>query len=162
MTTQLYITPSEHRPGWDSYFMEMAVMVASRATCLRRSVGAVIVSPEKAVLSTGYNGSPRGTKHCAERGGCLRQQMGLASGFRHELCYGSHAEQNAVAQAAMTGVSLRGATCYATLMPCNACLKSLINAGVARVVYMGSYDDEIVKNLTAESGIIWEQYRDTE
>ena len=92
------------RPDNDEYFMEMAFLVAKRSTCLRRRVGAVIVR-DKHVISTGYNGSPKGTRHCEELG-CIRQQLNVPSGTRHELCRGVHAEQNAITQAAYFGVHL--------------------------------------------------------
>jgi dCMP deaminase len=123
----------------DAYFMEIAAVVAKRSTCLRRQVGAVLVK-DKHILATGYNGAPKGLVHCSETG-CLRQQMGVPSGERHELCRAVHAEQNAIAQAALHGVSGEGSTLYCTLSPCSLCAKLLINAGVKRVVYAGAYMD---------------------
>ena len=123
----------------DAYFMEIAYVVAKRSTCLRRQVGAVLVK-DKHILATGYNGAPKGLKHCSETG-CLRQQMGIPSGERHELCRAVHAEQNAIAQAALHGVSVEGSTLYCTLSPCSLCAKLLINAGVKRVVRDGAYAD---------------------
>ena len=126
-------------------------MVSSRSTCMRRKVGAVIVK-EKRVLSTGYNGSPKGTKHCEELG-CIRVQMNVPSGTRHELCRGVHAEQNAVTQAAYFGVSVDGATIYTTTYPCSMCAKILINAGIKEIVYSEGYSDDLSKELLTEAGI---------
>ncbi len=139
------------RPGNDEYFMEMAFLVAKRSTCLRRRVGAVVVR-DKHVISTGYNGSPRGTLHCEELG-CIRQQMNIPSGTRHELCRGVHAEQNAVAQAAYFGTSVKDATIYTTTYPCSMCAKILINAGIKEVVYAEGYVDDLSKKLFAETDI---------
>ena len=121
------------RPDNDTYFMSMAELVATRSTCLRRNVGAVIVK-EKRVLSTGYNGAPKGLKHCAEVG-CVRQQNNVETGTRHELCRGVHAEQNAVIQAAYFGVSIKDGTIYTTNFPCVMCAKILVNAGITEVVF---------------------------
>ncbi len=139
------------RPGNDEYFMEMAFLVAKRSTCLRRRVGAVVVR-DKHVISTGYNGSPRGTFHCEELG-CIRQQMNIPSGTRHELCRGVHAEQNAVAQAAYFGTSVKDATIYTTTYPCSMCAKILINAGIKEVVYSEGYVDDLSKKIFAETDI---------
>ena len=139
------------RPSNDEYFMEMAQLVSSRSTCLRRKVGAVIVK-EKRVLSTGYNGSPKGTKHCEELG-CIRVKMNVPSGTRHELCRGVHAEQNAVTQAAYFGVSVDGATIYTTTYPCSMCAKILINAGIKEIVYSEGYADDLSKDLLEEAKI---------
>ena len=139
------------RPSNDEYFMEMAQLVSSRSTCLRRKVGAVIVK-EKRVLSTGYNGSPKGTKHCEELG-CIRVKLNVPSGTRHELCRGVHAEQNAVTQAAYFGVSVDGATIYTTTYPCSMCAKILINAGIKEIIYSEGYADDLSKDLLEEAGI---------
>lgn len=139
------------RPSTDQYFMDMARLVASRSTCLRRTVGAVIVK-DKHVLSTGYNGAPRGTRHCEETG-CIRIQMNIPSGTRHELCRGVHAEQNAVAQAAYFGISVNGATIYTTTFPCSLCAKILINSGIAEIVYDEGYVDDLSKEILAETKI---------
>jgi dCMP deaminase len=137
------------RPDNDAYFMSMAELVSSRSTCLRRQVGAVIVK-EKRVLSTGYNGAPKGIKHCAEVG-CVRQQNNVESGTRHELCRGVHAEQNAVIQAAYFGVSIKDASIYTTNFPCVMCAKILINAGIREVVYRDDYIDELSRGILNES-----------
>lgn len=145
------------RPSNDEYFMEMAQLVSSRSTCMRRRVGAVIVK-EKRVLSTGYNGSPKGTKHCEELG-CIRVKMNVPSGTRHELCRGVHAEQNAVTQAAYFGVSVDGATIYTTTYPCSMCAKILINAGIKEIVYSEGYADDLSKDLLQEAGIKIREYK---
>jgi len=139
------------RPSWDSYFLEIATVVASRSTCLRRKVGAVLVK-ERRLLTTGYNGAPVGLEHCLQRG-CLRQEKGIPSGERHELCRGLHAEQNAIIQAALHGVSIKGADLYCTNYPCSLCAKMLINAGVKRIVLQGHYPDELARQLFAEAEI---------
>ncbi len=138
------------RPSWDSYFMGIARLVAGRSTCLRRSVGAVLVR-DKHILSTGYNGAPRGLAHCAELGGCYREMHGIPSGQRHEVCRGAHAEQNAIAQAARFGVETDGATLYITNHPCVICAKILINAGIARIVYAEGYPDELAAAILEEA-----------
>ena len=124
---------------------------------LRRRVGAVIVR-DKHVISTGYNGSPRGTKHCEELG-CIRQQMNIPSGTRHELCRGVHAEQNAITQAAYFGTSVANATIYTTTFPCSMCAKILINAGITEVVYADGYVDDLSKKLFAETNIKVREYK---
>ncbi|MGI6575446.1 MAG: deoxycytidylate deaminase [bacterium] len=129
------------RPGWDNYFMQIAQVVASRSTCLRRQVGAVLVR-ERHILTTGYNGAPAGMAHCADMG-CLRAELDVPAGERHELCRGLHAEQNAIIQAAVHGISICGSTLYVTHQPCVVCSKMLINAGIKRIVYGGSYPDNL-------------------
>jgi dCMP deaminase len=146
------------RPSNDQYFMDMAHLVSTRSTCIRRQVGAVVVK-DKRVLATGYNGSPKGTAHCEDLG-CIRDQMHIPSGTRHELCRGVHAEQNAVAQAAYFGTSIKDATIYTTTFPCSMCAKILINAGIAEVVYCDSYVDDLSKRLFAETNIILRKYPD--
>lgn len=140
------------RPGWDSYFLALALVASTRSTCLRRRIGAVLVS-ENRILATGYNGSPAGTRHCTEIG-CLRQQQGVPSGERHEICRGSHAEMNAFAQAASAGTSVCGCTVYCTHEPCSICSKLMINAGCARVVYMYPYPDALSRELRDEASIV--------
>jgi dCMP deaminase len=139
------------RPDWDSYFMEIAQIVSKRSTCKRRSVGALIVK-EKRILSTGYNGAPTGLKHCIEAG-CLREKLNIASGERHELCKGLHAEQNAVIQAAHHGVSISSAHIYSTHLPCSICIKMIINAGITKVFYANGYPDSLSMEIIEESGI---------
>ena len=140
------------RPTWDEYFMEMAELAAKRSTCLRRNVGAVIVKDKRA-LATGYNGAPSGVKHCSEIGGCLREQLKVPSGERHELCRALHAEQNAIIQAAKTGNSIEGATIYITHQPCVICAKMLINAGIKRIVVKEGYPDDMSKKILEEAGL---------
>jgi dCMP deaminase len=130
----------------------MAMMAATRSTCIRRQIGAVIVSGNR-ILATGYNGSPAGARHCEEIG-CLRQQLGIPSGERHEMCRASHAEMNAIAQAAASGTAIAGCTLYSTHEPCSICSKLLINAGCRRIVFMHPYPDELSAGLRAEAGII--------
>jgi dCMP deaminase len=139
------------RPSWDEYFMHITREVAKRSTCLRRHVGAVIVQ-DKRILTTGYNGPPRGLAHCDEVG-CVRQQMSVPSGERTELCRGLHAEQNAIIQAALHGVRIAGSDIYITLQPCVLCAKMLINAGIRRIVYDGDYPDELSRRMLDEAGI---------
>ncbi|MBL8047625.1 MAG: cytidine/deoxycytidylate deaminase family protein [Chthonomonas sp.] len=138
------------RPSWDTYFMDIAHLVATRATCPRRSVGAVIVR-DRRILCTGYNGAPRGMSHCPPNGpthewpeGCL-----LAGHCQRAL----HAEQNALLQAAMIGIPCAGATMYVTCQPCNSCAKMIINAGIERVIYEGDYPDAFSLELFRESGL---------
>ncbi len=139
------------RPTWDEYFMKITNLVAERSTCMRRMVGATIVKDKK-IVSTGYNGAPKGLKHCLEIG-CLREEMGIPSGERHELCRGAHAEQNAIIQAAGSGTNLDGATMYCTDSPCSTCTKMIINSGIRRLVLGKKYPDELGEKLISESGI---------
>ena len=122
---------AKSRPDWDQYFMEIAKVVSTRSTCLRRSVGAVIVK-NRQIVATGYNGTPKDLPHCAEVG-CLREQLNVPSGKMHELCRGIHAEQNAVVQAAYHGVSVNGGTVYCTHQPCVVCTKILIIPALIRI-----------------------------
>ena len=138
------------RPGWEDYFMEIARVVSTRSTCLRRQVGAVVVK-NRQILATGYNGVPRGLRHCSERG-CLREQLGVPSGERHELCRGLHAEQNAIIQAAYHGVAIEGAEIYCTHQPCVVCAKMLVNADVATVYFAGPYPDALAMEVFEEAG----------
>lgn len=131
--------------------MKITRLVAERSTCLRRKVGAIIVR-DKRIISTGYNGAPKGLGHCLEIG-CLREQMGIPSGERHELCRGAHAEQNAIIQAAGSGASMEGATMYCTDSPCSTCTKMIINAGIKRLVLGKRYPDELGEELIEEAGI---------
>lgn len=147
----------QDRPSWDSYFMQIAHLVKTRATCPRRSVGALIVR-DKRILCTGYNGAPRGLPHCPELGpthewptGCLRAGHCIRA---------LHAEQNALLQAAMLGVPCQGATMYVTCQPCNNCAKMIINAGIERVIYEGDYPDEFSLELFRESRMEVFRYRE--
>ncbi len=141
----------ENRPSWDEYFLEAAYLVAKRSTCLRRKVGAVLVKGKR-ILATGYNGAPSGIKHC-EVTGCLREQLKVPSGERHELCRGLHAEQNVILQAALYGVSVEGSTLYITNAPCSICAKMIINAGIKEIVYSDSYPDEMAESFLKEARI---------
>jgi dCMP deaminase len=145
------------RPSWDEYFMEIARLVVSRSTCLRRQVGAVLVKDKK-ILATGYNGAPSGLPHCLDVG-CLRDELKIPSGERHELCRGLHAEQNAIIQAAYYGVSINGATLYCTNLPCIICTKMLINAGIQRVVFEEGYADSLARQMWEESNVTVEQFQ---
>lgn len=138
------------RPGWDQYFMNIANVVATRSTCLRRQVGSIIVM-DKRILASGYNGAPAGLKHCLEIG-CLREKQGVPSGQRHELCRGLHAEQNAIIQAAVHGIAIKGAVYYVTHQPCVLCAKILINAGIEKIVFQGEYPDSMSLALFEEAG----------
>ncbi|MEA3507660.1 MAG: cytidine/deoxycytidylate deaminase family protein [Synergistota bacterium] len=142
---------TEARPGWDAYFMSIAAVVSTRSTCLRRKVGAVIVK-DRRIISTGYNGAPRGVLHCAETG-CLREKLGIPSGERHEICRGSHAEVNAIAQAAAVGASTSGGALYCTHEPCSFCTKAVINAGLVKIVFVRTYPDELARMLRDEAGM---------
>ena len=137
------------RPSWDEYFMKITKVVSERATCVKRGVGAVIVKDNR-ILSTGYNGAPKGMKHCNDAG-CIRKEMNVPSGQRHELCRGLHAEQNAIIQAAWHGVKIEGGTMYCTYQPCVICVKMMLNAGLVRLVYSGSYPDELAIAMITES-----------
>jgi dCMP deaminase len=148
------------RPSWETYFMDITILVAKRTTCTRRAVGAVIVK-DKRILSTGYNGAPSGIRHCAEVG-CLREKLNVQSGMRHELCRGIHAEQNAIIQAAYHGVSVKGASLYCTTQPCSICAKMLINAGITMIYYRSDYADELARDMLAEAGIGMIQISGTE
>ena len=142
----------EDRPTLDEYFMKMAHLISERSTCLRRRVGAVIVD-DKRVITTGYNGAPKGLEHCSVTG-CIREKMKVPSGERHELCRGVHAEQNAINQAAVFGVSVKGSTMYITNNPCSVCSKMVLNAGIVEVVYQGEYKDELAIQLLTEGEIM--------
>jgi len=129
--------------------MKITADVSERATCIKRKVGAIIVKDNR-ILSTGYNGAPKGMDHC-EAVGCIRIEMHVPSGQRHELCRGLHAEQNAIIQAAVHGVKIDGSTMYCTYQPCVICVKMMINAGIKRLVFSGTYPDELAANMIVES-----------
>lgn len=139
---------------WDDRFMEMAELVSTWASCYKanRKIGAVIVK-NKRVMTTGYNGAPAGVKTCVERGECLREKLGIPSGTKHEICYATHAEQNAIIQAAKLGVSIDGATLYCTHQPCTICTKMIINSGIRKVIYREGYPDEFSMEILKEAGI---------
>lgn len=131
--------------------MEIAHVVAKRSTCVRRQIGAIVVK-DKRILTTGYNGAPSGLPHCFELG-CMRDKLGIESGTRHELCRALHAEQNAIMQAALYGVSTKGSTLYCTHQPCSLCAKAIINSGVTRVVFQGDYPDDFALEMLGQAEI---------
>ncbi len=137
--------------------MRLAYLVSTRATCTRRKVGAVIVK-DRRVLATGYNGPPKGLVHC-DVTGCIRENLNIPSGERHELCRGLHAEQNAIIQAAVHGVSIRNSTIYVTNHPCVVCAKMIINAEIKEIVYAEGYPDDLAQLILLESGIKLRQYK---
>ena len=144
---------------WDERMMGMAKLVSTWSSCYKvnRKVGAVIVK-DKRILTTGYNGAGSGISSCVDRGFCLREQMNIPSGTRHEICYAVHAEQNAIIQAAKLGVSVQGATLYCTHQPCSICAKMIINAGIKRVVYKYGYPDEFSMSLFKQAEVTVEKY----
>ena len=146
----------DNRPSWQQYFMQMAYLAASRSTCLRRAVGAVLVRDNQ-IISTGYNGSPKGVPHCAEVG-CLREQLKVPSGEKHELCRGVHAEQNAIIQAAINGSSTRGTALYCTHQPCSICARLIINAEIGTVYISEAYPDALGEQLFKEAGTLLIQF----
>jgi len=143
------------RPSWETYFMSITKLVAKRSTCRRRSVGAVLIK-DKRILATGYNGAPSGIQHCIDIG-CLREEMAVASGERHELCRGIHAEQNAIIQAALHGVSIKDAILFCTNLPCSICTKMIINAGIKKIYYQAGYADPMSMEMLKAANIetIW-------
>ena len=144
---------------WDSRFMQMAHVIAQWTSCYRpgRAIGAVIVK-DKRIMTTGYNGAPQGLRTCRERGECMRERLGIASGTRAELCYAIHAEQNAIIQAAKLGINIDGGTLYCTHQPCSVCAKMIINAGIKRVVYEQGYPDEFSLEIFREAGTLLEKF----
>jgi len=142
---------NHERPSHDEYFMEIARVVAKRSTCLRIHVGAVIVKDGQ-IMSTGYNGAPRGLEHCLDIG-CIREKENIAHGTRHEMCRAVHAEQNAIIQAAIHGVSIEGATVYCTHQPCILCTKMIINGKIKRVVFQNGYPDEMSVKFLKQANI---------
>jgi dCMP deaminase len=145
---------------WDNRFMDVAKLVAGWSSCVRdnRQVGCVIVK-NKRILTTGYNGAPSGVENCAERGVCMREELNIPSGQQQEKCYATHAEQNALIQAARQGVSVDGATVYCTHQPCAICSKLMINAGIKRIVYGESYPDTFSVDLLKEACVALEKMK---
>lgn len=139
------------RITWDDYFMKMAYLATERSTCLRRQVGAVLVKDNK-VIATGYNGACRKTVDCLELG-CLRDELGIPSGTRAEICRAVHAEQNAIIQAALSGASTKGATMYCTHSPCIICAKMMVNAEITRSVINEKYSESDYVELFKQAGI---------
>ncbi|MCL2798281.1 MAG: dCMP deaminase family protein [Firmicutes bacterium] len=137
---------------WDKRFMDVAKLVSGWSSCIRegRQVGCVIAK-NKRIITTGYNGASSGIENCAERGACMRTEMGIQSGTRHEMCYAAHAEQNAIVQAARLGVSVDGATLYCTHQPCAICSKLIINSGISRIVYEHPYPDDFAVSMLKEA-----------
>lgn len=144
---------------WDKRFMKMADLISEWSSCYKanRAIGSVIVK-DKRIMTTGYNGAPAGMRTCKERGKCLRQELGIASGTRAELCYAIHAEQNAILQAAKLGISIDGATLYCTHQPCSVCAKMIVNAGIRRVVFREGYPDDFSLEIFGEAGVLLEKY----
>lgn len=148
----------QERPGWDEYFLDIAHVVARRSNCRRRQVAAVIVV-DRRIVSTGYNGTPRGIRNCFE-GGCPRCASDVASGHQLGDCICCHAEENAIVQAAYHGISVRGGTLYCTVSPCLLCAKMIINAGIVEVVYEHEYHlSDQTRALLREAGVRCRQYR---
>lgn len=149
------------RIDWDSYFIEIAKVVAKRASCFRRQVGAVIVK-DNSIISTGYNGAPKGVLDCFESNECMRDKNNIESGKNYEVCMSLHAENNAITQCASNGVSCKGGTIYITHSPCSMCLKQIINAGIKRIVSIEKYPDELTDRLIKMADIEFVLYKDKE
>lgn len=130
------------RLSWDSYFMVLAKMAASRSTCLSRPTGAVIVQ-DKQVLATGYNGSLPNQPHCIDSGVCFRRSQNVGEEVKYDTCLSSHAEANAIALAAKQGIPLEGSTIYCTLQPCFICSKLIVMSGIKRVVFELAYESPL-------------------
>lgn len=143
------VAPS--RPSWDEYFMKLAWLVAERATCVRHHVGAVIVK-DKRILTTGYNGAAVGVQDCLALG-CLRDELKIPSGQRHEICRAIHAEQNAIIQGGYTGVNISNSILYCTHSPCALCAKMIVNAGIKKVFTDVEYPDVSYKTLFKSAGV---------
>jgi len=139
------------RPSWDEYFMSLARLAATRSTCLRRHVGAVIVK-DRMLLSTGYNDTPRGLRNCGD-GGCARCASDAAAGTGLDTCLCLHAEQNAIIQAAYHGVAIAGGAIYCTHQPCLTCAKMVVNAGLVRIVYAAPYPDPVAEQLLQDASV---------
>ena len=148
---------------WDKRFIELTRTIAQWSSCIRenRQVGAVIVR-DKRVLTTGYNGAPSGVKSCIEKQECLREKLQIPSGTKQEISYASHAEQNAICQAARMGIRIEGATLYCTHQPCSICAKLIINSGIVRVVFETEYPDDFAVELFQEAGVLLERYSEQE
>ena len=150
------------RPSWDEYFIKMAFLVAERSTCLRHHVGAILVK-ERQVLTTGYNGAAKGIDDCMALG-CLRDQLKIKSGERHEICRAIHAEQNAIIQAGVHGVNINGSTLYCTHSPCIICAKMIVNSGIKRIVIGSDYPDDfnLVMDLLEEAKVTLKRLHPTD
>ncbi len=145
------------RPTWDEYFMKIAHDVSTRSTC-RRQVGAVI-TVDNSIISTGYNGAPKGVLHCSDRGGCMRLLNNVKSGTMQEFCRAVHAEQNAIIEAAVHGKAIKGGTLYTNTYPCSICARMIINAEIIRIVYDSDYEDDLTKELIGETNIVLERIK---
>lgn len=142
-----------YRPSWDAYFMIIARAISLRSNCISRKVGAIIVKDNR-IISTGYNGTPKGVKNCYE-GGCKRCTSKTESGKKLEQCLCSHGEENAITQAACYGIAVKGAILYTTISPCLICAKMIINADIKEVIYREEYSsNETAFNILAEAKII--------
>ncbi len=139
------------RLTWEDYFFQITYTVAQRSTCMRRKVGAIAVRDNQ-ILATGYNGTPTGITHCSEKS-CLRAELNVPSGQRHEICRGLHAEQNVIIQAAQSGISLQNATIYCTTQPCIICTKMMINVGIKEIFYSNAYHDALSIEMLDEARI---------
>lgn len=141
------------REVWCSYFLRIAQLVSERSTCRRRHVGALAVR-DRRILATGYNGTPVGVPHCTTSGiACLREELNVPSGERHEICRGVHAEQNVIIQAASSGVSLKDADLYCTHQPCFICFKMLVNCGIRNIFYIEPYDDDMTRAMLQDTNL---------
>ena len=149
----------QQRPGWTEYFLDIAKAVGRRATCLRRRYGAIIVK-DKIIISTGYNGAPRGEANCIDTGICERERLHVPKGQNYELCVAVHAEQNAIIQAATLAQSIEGATIDVTNQPCSICAKMIINAGIERIVVEDGYPDKMAQDMLREAGLAIEMLTD--
>jgi dCMP deaminase len=147
------------RIDWDRYFMNIAADVALRSTCIRkgRQIGTVIVNDHHEIVATGYNGNPRGMRHCEEMG-CVREKLCIPSGERAEVCTAVHSEQNALIQA---GTRSRGGTMYTLYNPCNTCAKMIANAGILRVVYTVEYPEKMGLKTLRDCGVKVKRIEDT-
>lgn len=139
------------RPTWTNHFIAAAVLASTMSTCKRRHVGAVIVRDNRQI-SSGFNGAPVGSEHC-DVTGCLREEMGIPSGERLDICRASHSESNAIAQAARFGISVEGATMYVTTMPCRACARLIVQSGIRKVIYSEGYNDDATASILAGAGV---------
>lgn len=137
------------RPSWDTTFMDICRSLAKRSTCLSRDIGAVAVINNR-IIATGYNGAPPGSKHCKT---CIRKDLKIPSGQRHELCKGVHAEMNVILQAAIYGTSVKNLVLYCTHQPCSICMKMIVSLNVKRIVFDNEYPDEETMNIAKEYGM---------
>ena len=136
----------------ESYYLDIAETVLERSTCSRSHSGALIVRNDE-IVSTGYNGAPRGRSNCIDLGYCIRERLGIPAGERYELCRSVHAEQNAIIQAARYGINIAGASIYINTQPCVVCAKMIINADIEEIIYQNPYPDELAMSMLEEAGI---------